>query len=68
MFFKAGEKTAASQTTRSGLLQHATSWEMRGVDLRRKPPDVVHTNLRQDIVIWSTHSRKIILIDLTVPC
>ena len=67
-FVKTGEKTATSHPNISGLLRQATSWEMR-VDLRRKLvfPDVVHTNLRPDIVIWSTHSRKIILIELTVP-
>ena len=42
---------------------------MIGVDLRRKQvfPDVLHPNLRPDIGIWSTHSRNVILIELTVP-
>ena len=39
------------------------------VDLRKKLvfPDVVHTQLRQDIVIWLESRKKIILIELTVP-
>ncbi|KAH3778900.1 hypothetical protein DPMN_180377 [Dreissena polymorpha] len=39
------------------------------VDLKQKLvfPDVVKTNLRPDIVIWSTASKKMILNELTVP-
>ena len=39
------------------------------VDLRKKLvfPDVVQTSLRPDIVLWSEVSRKIIMIELTVP-
>lgn len=38
-------------------------------DLRKKLvfPDVVKTSLRPDIVIWSEHSREIIMIELAVP-
>ena len=39
------------------------------VDLKKKLvfPDVVQTNLRPDIVMWAPSSKKIILIELTVP-
>ncbi len=39
------------------------------VDLQQKLvfPDVVQTNLRPDIVIWSTAPKKMILLELTAP-
>ena len=39
------------------------------VDLERKLqfPEIIHTNLRPDIVIWSQKNKKIIAIELTVP-
>ena len=39
------------------------------MDLERKLhfPEVVHTRLRPDIVIWSTSSKQVITIELTVP-
>ena len=54
-FVRAGEKMPATQSRVTGLLQGAPSWEMR-VDLHRKLvfPDVVQTNLRPDIVLWSS--------------
>ena len=39
------------------------------VDLEKKLhfPEVVHTNLRPDIVLWSNQGKKVIAIELTVP-
>ena len=67
-FVKAGEKAQTAAQTQGGLLSGASTWEMR-VDLNRRLvfPDVVHTNLRPDIVLWSEKGRKIILVELTVP-
>ena len=67
-FIKAGEKAQTAAQTQGGLLSGASTWETR-VDLNRRLffPDVVHTNLRPDIVLWSEKGRKIILVELTVP-
>lgn len=68
-FLKEGARPKSTATrTRSNILYTASSWEMR-VDLGRKLhfPDVVHTTLRPDIVLWSTKDQKIILVELTVP-
>ena len=67
-FVKAGQTAPAAQRGPIGILTQATSWDMR-VDLRKKLvfPDVVLTKLRPDIVLWSAISKKIILIELTVP-
>ncbi|XP_057673103.1 uncharacterized protein LOC130904394 [Corythoichthys intestinalis] len=67
-FIKEGDKPPASRKIKKSLLQAAQSWEMR-VDLGRKLffPQVVHTLLRPDVVIWSEEAKKIILIELTVP-
>ena len=67
-FVKAGEKAQTTASSRGGLLSGASTWEMR-VDLNKRLvfPDVVHTNLRPDIVLWSVKGKKIILIELTVP-
>ena len=39
------------------------------VDLERKLvfPEIVHTTLRPDVVIWSVQAKKLIAIELTVP-
>lgn len=67
-FVKAGEKAQTTASSQGGLLSGASTWEMR-VDLNKRLvfPDVVHTNLRPDIVLWSVKGKKIILIELTVP-
>jgi len=65
-FVREGQKAKGSQNT--SLLQEARHWKMK-VDLQQKLvfPDVVQTNLRPDIVIWSTAPKKMILLELTVP-
>ncbi|XP_078322870.1 uncharacterized protein LOC144622162 [Crassostrea virginica] len=67
-FVKAEEKVQTTASSQGGLLSGASTWEMR-VDLNKRLvfPDVVHTNLRLDIVLWSVKGKKIILIELTVP-
>lgn len=66
-FVKAGEKVPASASIQRGLLSRVSTWEMR-VDLNKRLvfPDVVHTNLRPYIVLWS-EKEKDILMELTVP-
>ena len=65
---RGGGKKKTTNTIPTGLLGEAKSWEMR-VDLGKQLvfPDVVHTNLRPDIVIWSQSPRRMILVELTVP-
>ena len=67
-FVREGEKPPATVTAKPSLLQKAHSWEMK-VDLggRLKFPQFVQTSLRPDVVLWSEESKKIILIELTVP-
>jgi hypothetical protein len=57
-----------STSVSTGLLYGAEKWEMR-VDLGRKLvfPDIVHTTLRPDIVLWSETPKVVILVELTVP-
>ncbi|XP_053389443.1 uncharacterized protein LOC128552430 [Mercenaria mercenaria] len=66
-FVKEGGKKTTTTST-SGLLDEARSWEVR-VDLGRKLvfPDIIQTNLRPDIVLWSQSPKKVILVELTVP-
>ena len=67
-FVKEGQEAkVTSSSSRIGVLATAQSWEMK-VDLERKLqfPDVVQTTLRPDIVVWSSHGKKIVVIELTV--
>ena len=68
MFVKEGAKPPGPNKTRASLLQSAQVWELR-VDLKRRLqfPDVVHTTLRPDVVLFSPEGKKIILVELTVP-
>ena len=67
-FVKPGEKIPTEKFERRSILERSQSWDMK-VDLGRKLvfPDIVHTTLRPDIVIWSASARTIIIIELTVP-
>lgn len=68
-FVKEGQEAKVTpSSSRVGVLATAQSWEMK-VDLERKLqfPDVVQTTLRPDIVVWSSHGKKIVVIELTVP-
>ena len=67
-FLKEGQRQQPkTKGVSKGILQ-GSLWEM-SVDLDGKLvfPDVVETNLRPDIVIWSKAAKKIILVELTVP-
>ena len=46
----------------------AKDWQLE-VDIGKKMqfPDIVPTNLRPDMVLWSTSSKKVVIIELTVP-
>lgn len=50
------------------ILDSSTSWEMQ-VDHGRRLvfPDVIHTNLCPDIVLWSHKGKKIVMVEFTVP-
>jgi len=67
-FVKAGQKPTTAGTNRVCILHRAQSWELR-VDLGRKLvfPEIVHTTLRPDMVLWAPLARIIIIVELTVP-
>ena len=67
-FVKEGQQAKESLLQAGGVLGTSHAWEMR-VDLEKKLqfPEVVHTNLRPDIVLWSSQGKKIVAIELTVP-
>ena len=54
--------------TKSGILDQAKDRQLE-VDLDRKLrfPEIVPTNLRMDMVLWSAAMKKIVIIELTVP-
>ena len=67
-FVKPGQQKVMSNT-QLGVLQTANDWLIR-IDLKKRlqfPGEIVQTTLRPDIVIWSTKSRQLIMIELTVP-
>ena len=53
---------------KSGILEQAKDWQLE-LDLDRKLrlPEILPTNLRPDIVLWSAAMKKIVIIELTVP-
>ena len=70
-FVRAGEsRKSCTRRTRRSLLQGTGDWQI-GVDFDHKqflfPPEICSTDSRPDIVIWSKHLRKVILIELTCP-
>ena len=69
-FVHEGEKcTSGKEIKRQGSLEGACDWEMQ-VDLGGKlvvPLEIVCTNLRPDIVLWSRSKRIVYFIELTVP-
>ena len=66
-FVRQGEK-ARSPSHRTSSILDGTRWQMK-VDLNSKLvfPEIVQTNLRPDIVIWSSEQKSIVVIELTVP-
>ena len=59
--------SAITTPRNAGVLVTAQSWEKK-LHLEKKPqfPDVVHTNLRQGMILWSTQVKKLLAIKLTV--
>ena len=54
---------------RVGELEAARDWQML-VDVGQRltvPPEIVITNLRPDLVLWSNSQRKVYFVELTVP-
>ena len=63
----AGKTSVRGSTT--GILAMANDWTLL-VDLKRQlrfPEDIVPTNLRPDIVIFSKESKVCVIMELTVP-
>ncbi|XP_063080140.1 uncharacterized protein LOC134470047 [Engraulis encrasicolus] len=68
-FVRAGEKPQPSKKTQGGLLTTARDWQLL-VDLGRQlrfPDNIASTTLRPDMVLTSTSSRQVVLLELTVP-
>ncbi|XP_033747101.1 uncharacterized protein LOC117332324 [Pecten maximus] len=67
-FVRSGEAGSKVTAHQRGILDGAQNWEMR-VDLGQRLafPEVVQTNLRPDILLWSQQGKKMIMIELIVP-
>ncbi|XP_069134316.1 uncharacterized protein [Argopecten irradians] len=67
-FVRERERRTSRSEKSTGIISQAGDWRL-AVDLnqRLKFPDIVPTNLRPDMVLWSPGSKKIIIIELTVP-
>ncbi|XP_019639908.1 PREDICTED: uncharacterized protein LOC109481752 [Branchiostoma belcheri] len=65
-----GEKRKTGTKDRErGILPTASDWNLR-VDLDRRlvfPEEISSTNLKPDVVLWSTQTKQIVLVELTVP-
>ncbi|KAK7886737.1 hypothetical protein WMY93_026358 [Mugilogobius chulae] len=71
VFLQAGvmEKVRDASREHYGLLSEARDWNMI-VDLNQRlifPAEIVSTNLRPDLVLWSPSLRKVLIVELTVP-
>jgi len=67
-FVRAGEKGKPGENS-TGVLRGGGQWEMLA-DLDKKlvfPQDIAVTNLRPDIVLWSSTSKQVVMVELTVP-
>ena len=68
-FVKEGETAPKRQArTGKGLLDQARDWRL-AVDLGQRLtfPEIMPTNLRPDMVLWSPSAKTIVIIELTVP-
>jgi hypothetical protein len=69
-FVAAGEKKKASPDRPPvGVLREEMNWEMK-CDLDQQlrfPTEITQSNLRPDIVIWSSVRKLVLVIELTVP-
>ncbi|XP_052280954.1 uncharacterized protein LOC127878469 [Dreissena polymorpha] len=67
-FVPAGTVMKGTKGGHPSILDGTNDWELRA-DLRKQLqfPDIIHTTLRPDIVMVSEKTKKIILVELTVP-
>lgn len=68
-FCKAGGKKGGKQDQSQGILATATDWQLAadvGTQLKF-PPEIATTSSRPDIVLWSTGSKQVVMLELTVP-
>ena len=64
-FVTAGAPIKCSNKPSIGILSAACDWELR-LDLERRlyfPPDIIVTDLRPDIVIWSKSVKTLLLLE-----
>jgi len=61
-------QSQSQSTKKTSIMDGTTGWNLE-VDIGEKLvfPDIVHINLRQDIILWSEIGKKLIMIELTVP-
>lgn len=65
-FVKEGQRPVVQDQVKKNLLQSGQGWELE-VDLARElhlPEVVLSTTLRPDLIMWSSHGKKIILVEL----
>ena len=69
-FVRSGQlPTKPSARVETTILDSARDWRML-VDLDKKlvfPPEIITTNLRPDLVLWSTSQKSVFIVELTVP-
>ena len=69
-FVRAGQLPAKpSAKVERSLLDSARDWKMQ-VDLDQKllfPSEILTTNLRPDLVMWTTSQKVVLIVELTVP-
>lgn len=69
-FVRAGQRPVKPAMRVEGTLLDATrDWKMQ-VDLDQQlkfPPEILTTNLRPDLILWSTSQKSLFIVELTVP-
>ena len=57
-----------SNAKKQGILQPASDWTLQAdLDKKLQFPDIAQTSLRPDIVIKSTATKRLVIVELTVP-
>ena len=57
-----------SNAKKQGIIEQASDWTLQaGLDKKLQFPDIVQTSLRPDIVIQSTATKRLVIVELTVP-
>ena len=57
-----------SSAKKQGIIQQASDWTLQAdLDKKLQVPDVVQTSLRSDVVIQSTATKRLVIVQLTVP-